>query len=180
MAKRIGRGKALLCRWCHPEIVQSLRLYASLVPKPCGGALLSCAEQESNQRSRLGEALTVKPIVTSSVSFLSYPVFKPPSPRPLPAPVVTWLRIDLLCVILSETKWSRRLRPQARASEQPPTGRLLASRNPFSWGCGSFGFGLRPALRMTRFFRFLRMEVGGLAVGASPHPTTGMEVGGTI
>ena len=57
--------------------------------------LLSCAEQESNQRSRLGEALTVKPIGASSVSFPSYPVFKPPSPRPLPAPVVTWLRIDL-------------------------------------------------------------------------------------
>ena len=58
-----------------------------------GGVLLSCTEQESNQRSRLGEALTVKPIGTSPVSFLSYPAFKPSSPRPLPAPVGSCFQI---------------------------------------------------------------------------------------
>ena len=34
----------------------------------------------------LGEALTVKPIGTSSVSFLSYPDFKPSSPKTLSRP----------------------------------------------------------------------------------------------
>lgn len=43
--------------------------------------VLSCTEQESTKEVGLGEALTVKPIVTSSVSLRIYPDFKPSSPK---------------------------------------------------------------------------------------------------
>ena len=38
-------------------------------------------EQESAQRNRLGETLTVKSIVTASVMLPTYPDFKPLSPK---------------------------------------------------------------------------------------------------
>ena len=47
---------------------------------------LSCTEQESNQRSRLGDVLTAKPIVSALINHLIYPGFEPPSPRPPPGP----------------------------------------------------------------------------------------------
>ena len=76
----------------------------------------------------LGETLTVKPIGTSSVLFLSYPAFKPPSPRPLPAPVVTWLRVGLkrtIPVLQGDSKGGRgeKVIPCIRLSASP-FGRL--------------------------------------------------------
>ena len=50
--------------------------------------------QERYERSRLGEALTVRAYRYISGFMAWYPGFKPPSPRPLPAPLATWFNID--------------------------------------------------------------------------------------
>ena len=77
-------GVPLFCgRW----IVQSLRLCVSLVPKPCGGRVTFLSPNKKvTKEVGLGEALTVKPIGTSTVSFPSYPAFKPSSPKTLSRP----------------------------------------------------------------------------------------------
>ena len=70
-------------------VVQSPGLCTSLLRKLRGGRYFLVAEQESNQRSRLGEALTVKPFGTALVSLhctptSSHPPQDPSRPLSLP------------------------------------------------------------------------------------------------
>ena len=67
-------------------MVQSLGLYASLLRKPCEGRYFLVPNKKVTKEVGLGEALTVKSIGTSSVSFHSYPAFKPSSPKTLSRP----------------------------------------------------------------------------------------------
>ena len=55
---------------------------------PCGGYVTFLSPNKKvTKEVGLGEALTVKPFVTASVSFLFYPVFKPSSPKTLSRPL---------------------------------------------------------------------------------------------
>ena len=71
---------------CNRKIVRSLRLCVSLLRKLCGGCYFLVPNKKVTKEVGLGEALTVKPIGTSSVSFRSYPDFKPSSPKTLSRP----------------------------------------------------------------------------------------------
>ena len=65
---------------------ESPGLYVSLLPMPCQGRYFLVPNKKVTKEVGLGEALTVKSIVTFSVSFLSYPAFKPSSPKTLSRP----------------------------------------------------------------------------------------------
>ena len=71
---------------CNRSAVQSLGFYPSLLRKPCGERYFLVPNKKVTKEVGLGEALTVKPIGTSTVSFPFYPAFKPSSPKTLSRP----------------------------------------------------------------------------------------------
>ena len=54
---------------------------------PAGGGTFLSLNKKVPKEISLGEALTVKPFVTASVSYIFYLAFKPPSPKTLSRPL---------------------------------------------------------------------------------------------